>query len=49
MRPRVRYGILDDFGDVLRWVFERPLNRKYVTQRLPSDYEVSLALGDAPW
>ena len=48
-RPRVRYGILDDFDKVARWAFERPLNRRYVRQYLPSDYEMSLALGDSPW
>lgn len=32
MKPRTRYGILDDFGEVLRWVWDKPSsNYKYVT------------------
>lgn len=49
LKPKIQYGILDDFDEVVRWTFERPLNRRYIRQRLPSDYELSLALGDSPW
>lgn len=26
-----KYGILDDFGEVVRWVWERPVGRAYIT------------------
>lgn len=33
--PRIRYGILDDFGEVIRWQWEKPSeNYKYVTKRV---------------
>ena len=48
-QPRIRYGILDDFGEVIRWTFTKPVGRAYITQRRPSDYEVACKLGDAPW
>lgn len=48
-RPRVRYGILDDFGEVIRWTFTKPVGRQFITQRRPSDYEQACKLGDAPW
>ena len=49
MKPRIRYGILDDFGKVIRWTWDKPTNRRYVTKRLPSSYEVACELGEAPW
>lgn len=48
-RPKTRYGLLDDFGEVIRWVWTKPVGRQFVTQRLPSDYELAQAVGDAPW
>lgn len=35
MKPRTRYGILDDFGEVVRWQWNKPAKcYKYVTQRV---------------
>lgn len=35
---RVRYSILDDFGEVLRWQWDKPSsNYKYVTQQVPRE------------
>lgn len=35
MKPRTRYGILDDFGEVVRWQWNKPANSyKYVTVRV---------------
>lgn len=35
LKPRIRYSILDDFGAVLRWQWEKPSkNYKFVTQRI---------------
>jgi len=49
-RPKIKYGILDDFGEVVRWVWEKPTNRKYVIKRLPSDYELAMiGAEDAPF
>lgn len=48
-RPRIRYGILDDFDEVIRWTWDKPAGRRYVIKRLPSDYEVACELGEAPW
>ena len=32
MKPRTRYGILDDFGEVIRWVWDKPSSHyKYIT------------------
>lgn len=33
-RPCKRYGILDDFGEVIRWVWDRPVGRAYITQKI---------------
>ena len=46
-KPKIRYGSLDDFGEVVRWQWERPSkNYKFVTQRVaPIDWNnVPLAL-----
>jgi hypothetical protein len=32
---RYRYGVLDDFGDILRWQDFPPLNHKFVKERVP--------------
>lgn len=49
MKPRIRYGILDDFGEVIRWQWDKPSkNYRYVTQRVRtetidwSDFEPAL-------
>ena len=35
MKPRTRYGILDDFGEVIRWSWSKPSkNYRYITERL---------------
>lgn len=35
MKPRTRYGILDDFGEVLRWVWDKPSKHyRYITARV---------------
>ena len=35
--PRVRYGILDDFGEVVRWQWSKPTKHyKFITQRAPA-------------
>jgi hypothetical protein len=35
MKPRTRYGILDDFGEVIRWVWDKPSkNYRYITERV---------------
>jgi len=35
-RKRVhRYGVLDDFGEILRWQDFPPLNHKFVKERVP--------------
>lgn len=35
MKPRTRYGILDDFGEVIRWQWDKPSkNYRYVVQRV---------------
>ena len=34
-RPRIRYGILDDEGEVVRWVWEKPApHYRYIVQRV---------------
>jgi len=50
MKPRTRYGILDGFGDVIRWTWDKPSsNGKYITERVKvapvidwSDFEPAL-------
>lgn len=41
-KPRVRYGILDDFGDIVRWQWSKPTKSyRYITERIkrvPFDY-----------
>lgn len=34
-KPRVRYGILDDFGEVIRWQWDKPSScYKFITKRV---------------
>lgn len=47
-----RYGILDDFGAVVRWTWDKPVSREYVVQVVAkvNRYEVALAkCGEALW
>ena len=35
-KPRIRYGILDCFGEVIRWVLGKPSrNYRYITRKEP--------------
>lgn len=35
MKPRIRYGILDDFGEVVRWQWDKPsVHYKFITERV---------------
>lgn len=35
MKPRIRYGILDDFGEVIRWQWDKPSKQyKFITERV---------------
>ncbi len=44
-RHRPRYGILDDFGEVIRWTWTKPAHRRYIIQ---TAYEMASAgVGDA--
>lgn len=37
MKHRTRYGILDDFGEVIHWQWDKPSkNYQYVVQRVPA-------------
>lgn len=47
-KPRIRYGILDDEGQVVRWVWNKPsAHYRYITQRVPT---VDLSdIEDAPF
>lgn len=41
MKPRIRYGILDGFGEVIRWQWDRPAScYKFVRQRVRRDLPV---------
>jgi len=47
-KPRIRYGILDDEGQVIRWVWNKPSALyRYIIQRVPT---VDLSnIEDAPF
>jgi hypothetical protein len=32
---KLKYGILDDFGEVIRWVWDRPVGREYIVVKIP--------------
>jgi len=35
VKPRIRYGILDDFGEVIRWQLDKPApHYPYIVQRV---------------
>lgn len=41
MKPRTRYGILDGFGEVVRWQWNKPAKGyKYVTERVKAESAV---------
>lgn len=41
MKPRIRYGVLDDFGEVIRWQWERPAScYQFIRQRVNIDLPV---------
>lgn len=50
---RIRYGILDDFGEVVRWVWDKPSPKYlYITQRIKREnaYQNAVtAVGYAPF
>ena len=38
MPPRIRYGILDDFGEVIRWSLDKPSSSyKFITKRVQAE------------
>jgi hypothetical protein len=43
-----RYGILDDFNEVIRWVWERPTNRAYITVKVPRPRKPRIDLSQLP-
>lgn len=57
MKPRYRYGILDDFNEVIRWVFDKPAKSvRHIREdmrprehKIDSAYDISKDLGDALW
>lgn len=35
MKPRIRYGVLDDFGEVIRWSWSKPqAPYRYIIERV---------------
>lgn len=49
MKPRVRYGILDEFGEVIRWQFEKPSSEfRYIRQRVKQP-DLAELLGRSPF
>ena len=37
-KPKTRYGILDDFGDVIRWVWSKPSSSyQFITEKVKED------------
>jgi hypothetical protein len=43
-----RYGILDDFNEVVRWVWERPVGRAYITVKVPRARKPRIDLAALP-
>jgi len=31
----IKYGVLDDFNEVIRWVWDRPTGRAYIEVKVP--------------
>lgn len=49
MKPKVRYGILDEFGEVIRWQFTKPsLEFRYIRQRI-KQLDLAELLGQSPF
>lgn len=42
MRTQKLYGILDDFGDVLKWQDYKPVDREYIIKLIPVKHRASL-------
>ena len=39
-KPRARYGVLDDFGEVIRWQWDKPPScYKFITERVKRAHE----------
>lgn len=47
-KPKLQYGILDDFDEVIRWTFNKPVDRKYITRKVQrkTPWEVASELGE---
>lgn len=51
----LRYGILDDEGQVIRWTYDQPQHGDYIRQLIPAlqrttPYQIALArCGEAPF
>ena len=43
-----KFGILDDFGEVIKWVWERPTNREYITVKVPKPRKPKSNLASLP-
>lgn len=49
MKPKIRYGILDAFGEVIRWQFTKPSSEfRYIRQRIKQPDLVELP-GQSPF
>ena len=40
----IKYGLLDDFGEVVRWVWERPVGRQYITVKVKRQRKAKIDL-----
>ncbi len=41
MRTRIKYGVLDDFGDVIRWQWDKPSPEyKFIERRVLEKHKV---------
>ena len=39
-KPRTRYGVLDEFGEVIRWQWDKPPScYKFITERVNRAHE----------
>lgn len=36
-----KYGILDDFGAVIRWTFDKPVGRAFIAVKVPKPRKLS--------
>lgn len=44
----IKYGLLDDFGEVVRWVWERPTGRAYIEIKVPKVRKPRLDISQLP-